>query len=128
VTEGHPEHGTLSEEAARLAEAVQVWLRGTSFGAGAGEGENAGAATASVPDPGDASAAEGGHTPAECRVCPVCQGLRLLRTTRPEVFEHLSDAAASLAAAVRETVADPDRGGQGGPAPRGPQVQRIDVG
>jgi hypothetical protein len=44
-----------------------------------------------------------GESP-ECSLCPVCQLLRLARGSRPEVFEHLADASASLVAALRAAV------------------------
>ena len=101
-------HGSLGEEAARLAAAVQDWLHA----APGGQPHNAG------PDgrPGD-------EPPAECLVCPACQLLRLVRGTRPEVYGHLADAAASLSAALREMTADrtPD-------AERRGNVEHIDLG
>ncbi len=39
------------------------------------------------------------HGP-ECGICPICQGMALIRGARPEVVEHLSDAVTSLAAAL----------------------------
>ena len=129
-------HGTVGEEAAKLAEAVQEWLgewRASSTGPGGlgglaglgglgGLGRRVGRdddvwAAATAPEPDGA----------ECRVCPICQGLRVLRGTRPEVFEHLSDAAASMAAALRELLRD--SGGPGGTGrDKPPDVERIDLG
>lgn len=58
------------------------------------------------------------HPPGEvCGACPVCIGLRALRSVRPEVIGHLSDAAHHLSLALR-AVADA--------AADGPEdVQRI---
>jgi len=100
--------GSLGEEAARLAAAVQDWLR-TVPGA---------APHASAPDGGP-----GGETPPECQVCPACELLRLVRGTRPEVYGHLADAAASLSAAFREMTTDrtPDAARRG-------NVEHIDLG
>jgi hypothetical protein len=106
VTSAH-DHGSLGEEAARLADAVQQWLR---------------RAGADAPAEGSASH-EAGASP-ECAACPVCQGLRLLRGSRPDLFEHLSDAAGSLAMAMRDLLGD-------AAAPRRPArstVERIDLG
>ena len=107
------DHGSLSEEAARLAEAVQDWLRS---GAAGQRGRDVWAAATSLSE--DA---------AECRICPICQALRMLRSTRPETFEHLADAAASFAAAVRGFVTwlpEPSaRRGQPGDG-----VEHIDLG
>jgi Family of unknown function (DUF5304) len=84
--------GPLAEEAARLVEALTQWAR-----TGAGE----------MP------IATGG---AECRVCPFCQLLAVVRHTRPETFAHLAEAGSSLMAAVRTVVEthrsrEQDRGG-----------------
>jgi hypothetical protein len=45
---------------------------------------------------------------AECKVCPVCQLLSLVRQTRPETFAHLTDATSSLLAAVRTVIETAD--------------------
>ena len=89
-----------------------------------------------------------------CQVCPICQGIALLRTVRPETVDRLADLAGSVAATLREVAAHvrtraPEPGapaggpnghpaggagaaqtGTGGPgAPRGPAtVQDIPVG
>lgn len=79
---GEHAHGSLAEEAAKLAEALSGWVQGgftQPFMEGAGES-------------------------AECQLCPVCQLLRLARGTRPEVFEHLADASVSLMAALRAAI------------------------
>jgi hypothetical protein len=101
-------HGSLGEEAARLAAAVQDWLQASPGGE----------PHASGPD-GEPH----GETPAECLVCPACQLLRLVRGTRPEVYGHLADAAASLSAALREMTADRTPG-----ADRRGNVEHIDLG
>jgi hypothetical protein len=49
--------------------------------------------------------------------------LRLVRGSRPEVYGHLADAAASLSAAFREMTADVAPG-----APRRGNVEHIDLG
>ncbi len=75
--------GTLAEEAAKLFGAAEEWWR---------EHAPAGAV----------------HAGPECRVCPVCQVLALVRTAQPEVFEHLVAAADSLMQALR-TAVTPER-------------------
>jgi hypothetical protein len=93
--------GSAAEEAARLFEAAQEWLRTRS------SGHLDGVATGAP----------------ECTVCPVCQGIAAVRGVRPETVEHLLDAAASFVAALRTTVA-----AHGAPEPvRRPDVQHIDV-
>lgn len=97
-----PPHGSLAEEAVKLAEVAQLWLR-----------DRSGRATDDTDDPWAAATAEEvGDGPPECRGCPVCRARRFVREMNPEVLEHLSEAAASLAAAVaamssRDRPADP---------------------
>ena len=79
-----PPPGPLGEEAVRLVEALSQWLSGQLARGGA-----------------DWPLATGS---AECRVCPVCQLLSVVRHTRPEVFGHLADASSSFVAAVRAAV------------------------
>ena len=100
--------GSLGEEAARLAAAVQDWLH---------------AAPGSEPHATWPDGEPGSGTPPECQVCPACQLLRLVRGTRPEVYGHLAEAAASLSAALREMNPDrtPDAAGRG-------NVEHIDLG
>lgn len=87
----HDEVGPLAEEAAKLFEALSGWAEDHVGGS------------------------------EECRVCPVCQLIAVLRQTKPETFGHLLEAATALTAAVRSVV-PADAG-----APRGRQVQRIDL-
>jgi hypothetical protein len=68
--------GSAAEEAAKLAAALQDFARRTT-------GEHI--ATGS----------------AECRLCPLCQLISLLRDTNPAVVEHLVAAAESLMSALR---------------------------
>jgi hypothetical protein len=89
--------GPLGEEAARLVEALSEWARG--------QGEELPFATGS----------------AECKLCPVCQLLSLMRQARPETFAHLLDAAAALAAAARTVVESHQHGNAGS------GVERIDL-
>jgi hypothetical protein len=114
---GHGEPGGLGEEAARLAEAVRGWAR-TSF-------------------PGlDEHVATGAP---ECRYCPLCRLIAVLRGERPEVTERVAEAASAVADAVRavaEALARPagsawsaatDRTGSDPPLP-GHRVEPIDLG
>ena len=89
--------GSASEEAARLLAAVQDWAR-TRF---------------------DSEHLATGGT--ECQVCPVCQGIALLRQVKPETAEHLLDAVASFVAAVKSAVSTP------APAEASSRVTPIDV-
>ncbi len=72
--------GSLAEEAAKLFGVAEEWWR------------------THVPATAEA------HAGPECRVCPLCQVLSVVRTAQPEVFEHLVTAADAFAAAVRTAV------------------------
>ncbi len=58
----------------------------------------------------------------ECRVCPLCMGLAVLRQSRPEALEHLLKAGAELLLAVRALL-DGAEGLRGSAT-----LQRIDIG
>jgi hypothetical protein len=89
VTDSAHSHGSLGEEAQKLAEAVHEWISGP--GAQWLDGRRAPAWLGESP---------------ECAVCPVCQLLRVVRGASPEVFGHLADAASSLSAAFRELLGE----------------------
>jgi hypothetical protein len=100
---GRPTPGPLADEAARLVDALSDWARGH------------------VGDlPGAVSAHVGGSP--ECKLCPFCQALGLLRQARPETFVHLLEASTALTAALRSIV---DGAGAGRPGAGG--VERIDL-
>jgi hypothetical protein len=83
--------GTLAEEAAKLLAAVHVWAGDPAVGS----------------DQDDEDAAHAGHDPAECQWCPLCRLVRMAKNTSPDVREHLSQAAVSLALAVKGLLEDP---------------------
>lgn len=138
--------GSVAEETARLVEALGGWAEGLrgphDDAAPAGSGPPADAGPdEGRPDREDAAggAADrcehcGGTSRAgealACRLCPVCQGIALLRTVRPETVERLADVAAALSGALRDIAADrfgpPPPTGQP-PPPRGQRVQDIVV-
>jgi Family of unknown function (DUF5304) len=92
----------LAEEAAKLAEVLAGWVSsGLSSPLAAGLGESP-----------------------ECRICPVCQLLRLAQGRSPEVFEHLADASASLLAALRAAVETSQASWASG---NRPASERIDI-
>jgi Family of unknown function (DUF5304) len=105
-----PSTGSAAEEANRLFEAVQEWARRS-----AGEGKDLG-------EHWTEHIATGGP---ECRLCPVCQLIGLLRDTRPEVAGHLTDAVGSLLAALRSALLAHEREWT---ARRPTGVERIDIG
>ncbi len=97
------EHGSLAEEARRFAEAFSDWSHDHTVGLGAGAG-----------------------TSEECRYCPLCQLIAVVRGQRPEATARLAESGAAFLDAVRSLLqsASDDRGGDEPP----PTVQRIDVG
>jgi hypothetical protein len=90
-SESAREAGTFAEESQRLLAAFQEWA---ARGRGAAKDLAGGL---------DAATGGMGHSP-ECAICPVCQAIRLLRGARPEVVDHLSDAAASFLSALAALV------------------------
>jgi hypothetical protein len=98
--------GTVGEEAAKLLGALSDWAgdQGTDY-----VGTAAGAASSfahAVRDVNEHIATDG----EDCRYCPVCQVIHAVRSTSPEVREHLSMAASSLmhaAAGMLATRANP---------------------
>ena len=110
--------GSLGEETAKLMDALAGWAReqGHDLGEGASGLAGAAAQAAHQVDQHLATGAE------ECRYCPVCRVVHVLRGTSPEVKMHLASAAQSLlqaASGVLATVAPAEDGGRG--------VQHIDV-
>lgn len=80
--------------------------------------------------------ADGDDIPASCKVCPLCRGIGLLRSVRPETVDLLADLALSVAAGLRDVACrsrasappSPPKPGSGGPADGDrPTVQDIHV-
>ena len=84
--------GSVGEEAAKLFAALSGWARdqGTDY---AGSAAGAAAAMSESMHAVNEHIATGS---AECRYCPVCQVIHAVRSTSPEVKEHLAVAASSL--------------------------------
>jgi hypothetical protein len=82
----------VGEEAAKLFAALSGWARdqGTDH---AGSAAGAAAAFTSTMQDVNEHIATGSE---ECRYCPVCQVIHAVRTTSPEVKQHLAVAASSL--------------------------------
>lgn len=124
-----PGIGTVAEEAARLIEGMASMARASSgrgedpgpysgpnpyAGGRAQDPAGPGAPQAAQPrggpevddppPPGACSDCSGEHedTPAACRICPLCRGIALLRSVRPETVDMLADLAASVAASLRD--------------------------
>ena len=103
------EESPIADEAARLVAAIEEWLRGGGLSGGLSQGL------------AWAQAHVGGSQ--ECRLCPVCQLLALVRSVSPEVYEHLAESAASLAKAGQVFAENLARH-----RAERPPVQRIDIG
>jgi hypothetical protein len=102
VTDEHePEVGSVGEEAAKLFAVLSGWAKdqGTDYAGTAGA-----AATAMSDALHDANEhiATGGQ---DCKYCPVCQVISVVRTTSPEVKAHLAIAASSLMQAAAGVLA-----------------------
>ena len=113
--------GSVAEEAARLLDALGGWAASSGYAAGASSrggtedpghqphGDTHGGTHGSTGStPGDDGHCE--HCGAEtgtgravvCRLCPVCQGIGLLRSVRPETVDRLADLAGALADTLRD--------------------------
>ena len=118
-TNGEPhdeEVGSVGEEAAKLLGALSGWARTHGGDLGHGLADVASAALHDV----DEHLATGAP---ECRYCPVCRVVHVVRDVSPEVRTHLLLAGSNLmqaAAALMATPTPDDRG-------RGSGVERIDL-
>lgn len=95
------EHGSLAEEARRLAEAFSDWSHDHTVGLAATAG-----------------------TAEECRYCPLCQLIAVARGQRPEVSARLVESGTAFVDAVRSLLTPPAGRPEEDPPPR---VQHIDV-
>lgn len=103
VDHEHPGVGSVAEEAARLLDALGGW---------ASTAHNPYAAKPAAPASGDHEArcescgAQNGMGQAvTCQLCPVCQGLTLLRAVRPETVDRLADLAGAVTEVLRDIAA-----------------------
>lgn len=145
--------GTVAQEAVRLIEAMASMARSTgiadedasSYADVVAEETAPGAAheTSAGPEEGEPSTCAcsscGGEldsTPLACKLCPVCQGIALIRSIRPETVDRLADFAAAVASSLRDVAAQSRGSGPGsgaGPRPGSssgagrPSVQDIHV-
>jgi hypothetical protein len=46
--------------------------------------------------------AAGQQTPSTCKICPLCRGMAMLRSVRPETVDLLADLAMSVAGSLRD--------------------------
>lgn len=117
---GGDEVGTVAEETAKLLSALQDWAKESG-------GHQASAASHAAHGLADSVRGLGdhiGHGP-DCKFCPVCQVINVVRETSPEVKQHLAVAANSLLQAMQGMLATqvPDSAGPRRSAP----VEKIDL-
>lgn len=120
-TSGADDVGGVGEEAAKLFGALSDWARdhGSDLGHGlSGLASQAAAAAHEVGDHVDTGSPE-------CRFCPVCRTVHVVREASPEVREHLAVAAASLMQAAAGVLAAASRAGSRPGGPTG--VEHIDL-
>ena len=108
----HEPVGSVGEEAAKLFSALSDLARERG-------GDLGGSAAAAFGDALHDVGAHVGHGE-DCRYCPLCQVIRVVRETSPEVKAHLATAASSLMQAAAGVLAT--QGDQ-----RSAPVERIDL-
>jgi len=110
--------GSVGEEAAKLLGALSEWARdqGTDY---AGTAAGAASSFAHAVHDVNEHIATGS---ADCRYCPVCQVIHVVRGTSPEVRAHLSTAASSLMQAAAGLLATRTDGPTGRSS-----VEKIDL-
>ncbi len=110
--------GSVGDEAAKLLGALSDWAKdqGTDY-AGSAAGA-AGSFAHAVQDVSE-HVATGGE---DCRYCPVCQVIHVVRQTSPEVRAHLAVAASSLMHAAAGLLATDTTGQQ-----KSASVEKIDL-
>lgn len=127
--------GTLAEEAARLLAALQTWAGDSTPQAASAHARDGGVDADDVDadcDDSDGDDSDGDHSDHEarhethgadeCRWCPLCRVARVARSASPDVRAHLSQAALSLALAVKGLLEEPDE-----TARRAAPVEKIDL-
>jgi hypothetical protein len=137
--------GTLAEEAAKLVAVMQGWAADHAGHAAADPDDPEGPSRRApggnepghtVADPASARAGSDSHEHdhggdheqmhenggAECRWCPLCQSVRLAKAATPEVREHLTNAALSLALAFKGLMEGVET-----PSDRSEPIEKIDL-
>ncbi len=116
-----PEVGSVAEETAKLLGALSGWAKEHGQDVGSGIGAGLGAAFH------DASAHIG--TGDDCKYCPFCRVVHIVRESSPEVRTHLAIAAASIAQAASAVLqaAVPEEAAKGGAHARRDPVEKIDL-
>jgi hypothetical protein len=115
----HEEVGSVAEEAAKLFSALQDWAKESGSAQATSATSAAAGLGARLSDVNEHLATGG----ADCTYCPVCQAIRVVRSTSPEVRAHLTTAASALlqaAAGLLETQVPNSGSSRGG-------VEKIDL-
>jgi hypothetical protein len=107
--------GSLGEEAVKLLKAIQDWAQESG-------GDAAATCAASAFETINEHIATGDE---ECRYCPVCQVISVVREVSPEVKQHLTSAASSLLSAAAAAMATGDQ--SPGRRPPTSPVEKIDL-
>ena len=113
--------GSVADEAGKLLSALQDWAKENGSEYAAAAASAAAGAGATLHDL-DEHLATGGR---DCTYCPVCQVISAVRSTSPEVREHLRSAAGSLVQAMAGVLATPVP--EPGGARRSTPVEKIDL-
>ena len=116
-----PDVGTVAEETAKLLGALSGWAKDHGPDLGAGVGDLAAGAAAALQD-ANSHFATGGE---DCKYCPVCRVVHMVREFNPEARTHLALAAANLAQAAAAVLASaaPDEQREARKEP----VEKIDL-
>ena len=118
--------GSVGEEAAKLFGVLSDWAReqGTGSTASPGGTGSTGGLAGAAQHLARAVSEVGEHVATgsdECRYCPVCQAIHVVRQTSPEVRTHLAMAAGSLMNAAAGLLATQAQGNAR------PGVEKIDL-
>lgn len=106
-----PVVGSVAEEAARLLEALGGWASTAQDAYAARAAADAAGGPADAPEAHPQSRCEscgaenGAGQAVVCTLCPLCQGIGLLRSVRPETVDRLADLAGAVATALRDLAA-----------------------
>ncbi len=115
--DGQQPVGSVGEEAAKLLGALSDWARDQGNDYAESAAGAAGAFAHTIRDVNEHIATDS----KDCRYCPVCQVIHVVRQTSPEVRTHLTVAASSLMQAAAGLLAT--QAGQPSSSP----VEKIDL-
>ncbi|XVX18841.1 hypothetical protein ACQP1U_10865 [Actinomycetota bacterium] len=115
--------GSVAEETARLVAALREYAVPAPAAEGAADADTD-ADPESPPQEGGSRCADHdgrGERPVACELCPVCQGIAVFHSLRPEVVERLAELASTAAAFLGEMAQEARAGGERdtGPGPAG---------